>query len=394
LAAVLNGLQDEPRTKITAIGVGALGSQIAMNLARSGYKDWTLIDEDFLLPHNLARHELSYIVGQPKARLMADNINALFGEVAAAKSIVANVLDSEHTTDDILSAFSEADVILDISTSVPVSRYLARDVETKARKISLFLNPSGHEFVLLAEDLSGTISLDSLEMQYYREIIRNELLISHLVDGAALRYGGSCRDVTSRIPHWLVSLHASIAAGALQDIMANGSAQSVIWRAAKHSGTVGRIDISLSSKVEIKIKEWLLVTDTFFLKKIQDLRASKLPNETGGVLIGSFDHSRKLIYVVDTVPSPSDSEEWPTYYYRGCEGLRDSVEAIKQKTMSNLTYIGEWHSHPDRASCEPSTDDLKVLDWLYQEMVKVDTPALILIAGEMGKCNWLLEEEG
>jgi len=38
-------------------------------------------------------------------------------------------------------------------------------------------------------------------------------------------------------------------------------------------------------------------------------RYAKLPNETGGVLMGTFDTSEKIIYVVLVLPSPPDSIE-------------------------------------------------------------------------------------
>ena len=55
-AAQLNGFSSRDQRTVTAVGLGALGSQVFMNLVRAGYGKWTLIDEDVLLPHNLARH--------------------------------------------------------------------------------------------------------------------------------------------------------------------------------------------------------------------------------------------------------------------------------------------------------------------------------------------------
>src|SRR5208337_5028589 len=46
IAARLNGQKESITKSIVAIGVGALGSQVVMNLARSGFGKWTLIDND------------------------------------------------------------------------------------------------------------------------------------------------------------------------------------------------------------------------------------------------------------------------------------------------------------------------------------------------------------
>ena len=73
MAAKLNGEDhvDEMRLVVT-VGLGALGSQVVMNLARSGFGTWTLVDHDFLMPHNVVRHALDgNYVGWNKAEAVA-----------------------------------------------------------------------------------------------------------------------------------------------------------------------------------------------------------------------------------------------------------------------------------------------------------------------------------
>src|SRR5206468_1798768 len=53
-AAALNGVSPT-QAAITAIGAGALGSQVIPKLIQSGFGVWTIIDDDFMLPHNAAR---------------------------------------------------------------------------------------------------------------------------------------------------------------------------------------------------------------------------------------------------------------------------------------------------------------------------------------------------
>ncbi|CAN7595900.1 ThiF family adenylyltransferase [Polaromonas sp. LjRoot131] len=50
------------------VGLGSLGSKVAISLARTGARNFLLIDDDFLQPGNLVRHELSWLwVGAHKA---------------------------------------------------------------------------------------------------------------------------------------------------------------------------------------------------------------------------------------------------------------------------------------------------------------------------------------
>ena len=88
-------------------------------------------------------------------------------------------------------------------------------------------------------------------------------------------------------------------------------------------------------------------------------RESALPNETGGVLIGAYDIARKCVYVVYQVKAPEDSISSPTSFIRGCANLPECLKYIHETTLDNLTYIGEWHSHPS-ANTQRSTDDVKL----------------------------------
>jgi Prokaryotic E2 family A len=57
LAASVAG-REVDRRQAVLVGAGALGSQIGIDLVREGALSWTVIDQDCLLPHNLARHAL------------------------------------------------------------------------------------------------------------------------------------------------------------------------------------------------------------------------------------------------------------------------------------------------------------------------------------------------
>lgn len=58
IAGRIAGRDVEDRRHALLIGAGAIGSQIALNLAREGLFSWTIVDGDTLFPHNMARHAL------------------------------------------------------------------------------------------------------------------------------------------------------------------------------------------------------------------------------------------------------------------------------------------------------------------------------------------------
>jgi hypothetical protein len=63
------------QTTVGIIGLGSLGSKIAVSLARAGVKHFLLVDDDALAPQNLVRHQLSWQdVGYEKVDAVAREI--------------------------------------------------------------------------------------------------------------------------------------------------------------------------------------------------------------------------------------------------------------------------------------------------------------------------------
>jgi hypothetical protein len=388
-----NGTEQDDRS-IVAIGGGALGSQVMLNGARAGFGHWTIIDDDLVLPHNLARHILTgSAIGFKKADGLAIIANSLTDDDPVHRALVADLLDPHDRAVEVATALAAADLIFDLSASVTVARALVHEVVSDARRISLFLNPSGTDLTLLAEDAARTVPLDSLEMQYYRAVAKGGELQGALSQSySRVRYGRSCRDVSVELPQPLVALHGGIGALALSQAAAAPDAQARVWRVDPSSLSITAVNLTPSGVQRCTVRGWHIVTDDALLWRLAELRAAKLPNETGGVLVGTYDLRRRIVYLVDTVPSPRDSREYPTSYMRGAESLKEDVERITAATAGQLHYIGEWHSHPERHSCHPSGPDCELFAWLTGEMAKDGLPPLMMIVGDGGLAVPYLEE--
>lgn len=380
-AAALSGMQPVTK-KVVAIGAGALGSQVVMNLLRMGFGAWTIIDSDHLLPHNLARHELPRsAVGYNKACALSVLMNDLFEPEKPASFISADVVRNSDDA-EIHESLRQADLILDMSASWAVARHLATEADGTARRISLFINPGGTDLVLLAEDAARTLRLDDLEMQYYRKLIHDPDLAKHLQPGGQrLRYAASCRDVTSTIPQDLVAVHSGVGARAVRRAVDDEHAAIAIWR-VKEDVSVSVRHVTPEPVTAFLNSDWTIRTDAGLIRRLQRLRRAKLPKETGGILIGHHDMARRIIYVVDGLPAPPDSKERPVFFERGSEGLRQDVAEIEKRTAGMLTYIGEWHSHPEDAPPLPSDEDRDVFTWLRRHMAEDGLPPLMAIVSE------------
>jgi len=148
-------------------------------------------------------------------------------------------------------------------------------------------------------------------MEYYRFLYKNEYLHDHLNydEGLKIRYNrNSCREITSRINQTDVSLLSSICAKAIRQTIENQNAVISIWRINPDDFTVQKYSISPTKWERKSSNDWRIYLNLSFLNEIKDVRKQKLPNETGGIILGSADMERKIIYIYDTILAPKDSE--------------------------------------------------------------------------------------
>jgi len=391
MGATVNGLEQSDSPPITLIGAGALGSQLFMNVARTGYGRWMVLDDDLLLPHNVGKHALSSEdVGKFKSEQVARRANELLNNPSFARAMVDNLLHPSHS-DELAQALVASKAVVDASASIAVARTLALDTVTGGKKLSVFLNPLGTDLVLLAEDEAKTVTLDVLEMQYYRYLCHTSELADHLAPPKGIRYAVGCRDITSTLPQHLVALHAAIAAYALPQTIASPDAVVNIWESGMKMD-VKHHQVPIFPVRVFQKQGWRIVLDGFVQEKISSARKAKLPNETGGILLGGYDQQRRIVYIVDSILSPKDSKEYPTAYIRGIDHVEEQLRAIAQKTAGYLKYIGEWHSHPPKCSLQPSSDDKRLFAWLSQHMQRIGLPPLMLIAGDDEQSEVYIEQ--
>jgi proteasome lid subunit RPN8/RPN11 len=379
-------------TRIAAIGCGALGSQLISHAARMGFGEWTLIDHDMLLPHNLARHALTYpYVGHSKAVTLAHHASQQSDKQDGFHGLTEDIIDPDDCS-ELHKRLAYVDLVLDMSASVAVARSISRS--EMPRVASFFLSPSGSDLVLLAENTDRSLRLTSLEAQYFRAVSREDTLRQHMRQpAAAVRYSRSCGDISSRIPQWKIAALSGIAMGSLEIIPSSPEASICIWSLQQDGSTV-RTDIATAPCDIIKVGPWSVHLDQSLLGDIARMRSRKLPSETGGVLVGSIDFGNNEILLVDALEAPEDSEEWPTHFIRGKSMLPERANAISETTAGNVSYLGEWHSHPDGCGTTASNDDRRLLEFLSSVMSKDGSPGIMAIIGEKSFSLYIQDGSG
>jgi hypothetical protein len=380
MAAVINGATRNS-LRVLAIGAGALGSQVMMNLIRRGWGQWTVVDNDTLLPHNLARHELIGPVGYNKAELMAWSMNQLVNDDPCSNGVPCDIIYPGDYSGILDQVLAKAEVVLDMSASVAVGRHLAH-LDINARAVSIYLSPSGRDLVLLAEDEQRDVRLDHLEMIYYAALISDPRLRGHLsFNSAGVRYGASCRDVSSRMPHAWTAIHSGIAAATIPEIASGSEAAAKIWRVDAET-SVSAVEIKVEPFVRRQQGDWVVLVAPSLVNAVIQSREEKLPRETGGILVGATDYDQKIVYLVAALLSPSDSKERPRMFIRGSKGLSEEKERIQECTAGHLDYVGEWHSHPVGVDPVPSADDRNVFTWVGEHLFMEGRPAVMMICGD------------
>jgi hypothetical protein len=392
LAAQVAGNPAGELRRVVQIGAGAIGSQMAVALTREGRFLITPVDGDFILPHNLARHALFIEdLGALKSFALARRLGGLLGETVSG--IVADALE-EPTPEALTRAYAEADVILDASASVAVARRLADLTDIKARRVSVFFNPTGTAVVVMAEDANREVNLRDLESQYHRMVLDEPSLANHLAATAGgIRYSGACRALTNKIPASRAAILSAIAASGFSEALSSEGATITVWT-INNDGSVDRVSREGAKMLEVHTGPWTVRYDEGLLHQLASLRELKLPNETGGVLLGIADFSRKSIHLSHAMPPPKDSLGTPTEFERGVVGLVDEMNRVVESTMYQLRYIGEWHSHPPSASAWPSAKDLTQLAWLKSELSAEGLPGLMAIAADDGSYSILFGRDG
>lgn len=365
------------------VGAGSLGGCLHDIWSRGAWGQWTIVDSDSFRPHNFTRHIAStFCLGYNKAIAIANIANDNF-EGINASAIADNACNFSNR--ELMAAFNSAELVIDASASLEYPREASR-LKNVPRHISAFFSPNGNDAVLLVEDKRRKIRLNSLEAQYYRSLLEHPIGEEHLITEATFfRSGVSCRDISTVMSHARVLSLSSLLADQIRLSSEQDNAQIRIWH--ENTNTGNRI---LTEVIVHKTKmnnyhtgnEFNVFWDEGIEKKLIALRQAALPNETGGILVGYHDMVRKCVFIVDALSAPPDSIGTPCSFERGTEGVLDALEIIRSRTANNVSYIGEWHSHPDGASANMSNLDKAQLTELAANLSGDGLPAYQMIVSK------------
>lgn len=130
--------------KIGIVGLGSVGSKIALSLARMGCGKFYLVDHDLLLPENLQRHALDWQgVVQHKVDAMQAAISLVAPEVQTEVSrLNLTGQESNASISGALNRLADCDILIDATSNPRVFNLLA-SVARSARRPMVWMEVFG-----------------------------------------------------------------------------------------------------------------------------------------------------------------------------------------------------------------------------------------------------------
>ena len=156
--------------KITIIGLGSIGSRVAVDLARAGFNNFYFVDDDIFLPHNIVRHELtSRDFGDYKVVKLKEFINNYINnEIKIETSTLAMTgQESSSSTNRFLNNCEDSSIIIDCTGCDSVLLTLNKlTADNNIPVISGTVIPGGFGNIILVKKQKD-IDLESILSSYY-----------------------------------------------------------------------------------------------------------------------------------------------------------------------------------------------------------------------------------
>ncbi len=361
LAATSGFVEADIGQKVTVLGCGSLGSKLALHLGRAGFGAQTLVDNELLSPHNMARHALLESTGWNKAEMTREALRSLGHDSARAVTFDAvpalTSIGRSEAVDQFLPLTTK--LLLDTTASFRVAAAMAQSVHLSGEGLRVaraFLIGGGRAAVLMLESPNRAVRIDDL-YAHMGALCRSNPTLRDAIGGEGsaateVLVGDSCHSLTLSMPDSVVSRGASLIACQMQEWLVDGfpAGGSLLIGAASDDG-IGMTWFSSE------------VPDTHVLRAAGDggwsvrvagnvaslLKSDAehwLPLETGGALLGHVDALSRTIYIADIVAAPPDSERAPARFILGTQGLGNALRQAHADSVGYLRYLGTWHSHP------------------------------------------------
>jgi integrative and conjugative element protein (TIGR02256 family) len=360
-ARLISGKNNQFENNSVIVGCGALGSKVSLHFIRSGFLNLALFDHDVVSPHNMIRNGLTpEFIGMNKAKALEKLAKEMFPEESG--NVAGFSLRGNTIFPKIESGNKNPEWFFDFTASESFLNALInqRELLNESNICRGFLTDSSNLGVLFLEGENRNSRIDDLQVMLYfmaneKEWIADWLQRELNTDDNSLlhRVGLGCNSETTVSPDDAISLHSGYFSKALTSEFERSVRKGKMYLNRTFFDPDFQVssDTLIMDPVDVMIPEnnkaWEIRYRGGLVKLLRSEMIHSMPNETGGVLVGTVNYKTKVIHVMDVIKAPEDSEATSHRFFRGVKSLSERIEALNTKTGGQLGYVGEWHTHPD-----------------------------------------------
>lgn len=339
---------------VAMLGAGSVGSKVALHLARNGTPVLSVADNQWLRPHNLARHGLASTPHDSKATALAKALSSLGQTTQPHDADILTMLPDVTTRRKVLPAKTR--FVIDTTASLQVRSMIANLNRTPMdpRYSSMALFGGGRGAYLMTEGHGASPSLEDVANEYYVQLVTNDALRAVATgDNGELQHvftGQGCGSLTMRMTDARVSAMTAVLTEQFVDMASDPPADGMLLYGVKPDGSIDtqwtRLEIEAPVVVDITGPDnWRFRLSPRAVAKIRADIAQYLEAETGGILMGRVNERLRTISVVDVLPASPDSRRSATTFVLGVEGGKESIRRYYDLSGRTLYDVGTWHSH-------------------------------------------------
>lgn len=378
--------------KITVIGCGALGSEIADAVAKAGVGQICLIDKEMLRAHNAVRH-LAAIdrMGIPKVFAVAERL------ILHNPFVDVDFLSGDHLVNILVSNinayFLEGSIGVSTIADDNVEAYLNEQAIVYDKTIFYARAMRGGKAARIFRVIPGKDACKNCLALYYKEKDPRFTVIPE--DETLPTISNECNNPIRPASAADLKLIAGITSRLIIDYLQQGERDKNHWVwTTEISGVIASNEQTpfsvhasflpphpncrycmIEDPIQIIISEAALQCMKREINRDPTL-------ETGGILIGYKDNARAICVETASEPGPKAIKE-TARFSRDVEYCQNIVDESYRKYGAKGLYVGEWHYHPSSDNRPSNRDLLSLTEIAEQKEYVLDKPMMIIFSNEL-----------
>lgn len=390
---------------VSVLGCGAIGSAVAMMLAKAGVGRLQFIDNSVVTPGILVRQGFRRDqIGYAKANALSIAVEGADPGIAVTwryENIISVLTDKEKRAE-----LTGADVIIDSTASASVAaaleHHFRKHPAPRPPVVSMVMGHNANKglLTLTPQDAVGAnLDVDrrtklGLAMHPAGGMFLEEFWPKDPARRVLFRPEPGCSSPTFRGSYTdvlgLSAVMTNVAAGWLHDGGAITRAFAVDQSANK--GKPSDVQLAWEPYIvmqdgihghQVRISREALAGILTWTKRSERTQSDR--TETGGILFGQLDSFLKVIWIDEVSGPPPDSYASPEAFVCGTEGVAAMHREKLARSSGSITFLGMWHTHP-KAAPTPSRTDLGAMQQLLGDKETFQGRSfLMLIVGGTAK---------